>query len=88
LTFWYGLGFDDISNMPMAAIMAYLQELPARQAELKLTLTETEMMPNMKPNARQQALKEWMRTAELQSAARPASPGILKLMGIGVRHVQ
>lgn len=74
--------------MPIAAIQKYLKDLPARQAELKLLLSETESLPNMKPSAREGLLKEWMRTADLQPVVRKATPGVLKLMGIGVRHVQ
>lgn len=71
----------------MAAIQIYLKELPARQAELKLILTEVESIPNMKKSDREGLIKEWMKTADIQPAARKATPGILKLMGIGVRHV-
>jgi hypothetical protein len=71
----------------MAAIDAYLKELPARQAELKLTLAEVESLPNMKQKDRESMLKKWMSVADVKPAAHKATPGILKLMGIGVRHV-
>lgn len=74
--------------MPMNAIQAYLQELPARQAELKLMLAETESVPNMKPEARKSLLNEWMRIAGVKPAVRKGVPAILKLLGIGVKHVQ
>lgn len=87
MTFWYGLGFADISNMPMAAIQAYLINLPVRQAELKLLMAEVESIPNMKKQDRESLLKDWMQTARVKPAVRKATPGILKLLGIGVHHV-
>jgi hypothetical protein len=88
MTFWYGLGFADISDMPMTAFTAYVQHLPARQAEMKLILSEVESLPNMKPSARASLMREWMKAAEIEPTVRKATPGILKLLGIGVRHVQ
>lgn len=73
--------------MPLASIQVYLKELPARQAELKLVMAEVESLPNMKKSDREHMLKSWARAAGIKPAARKATPGILKLMGIGVRHV-
>lgn len=89
MSFWYGLGFDDISNMPFAAIEAYLQRLPARQAELRLMVADAASIPHMKPEARRSVMRAWERIAEEfgGATARPASAGRLKLMGIGVRYV-
>lgn len=88
MTFWYGLGFADLSEMPITAIQAYMQDLPARQAEMKLMLYEVESMPNMKKHDQENRLKNWLRSAGIASStARKATPGILKMMGIGVRHV-
>ena len=72
----------------MNAIQEYLNQLPARQAELKLLLSEAESIPNMKPKARESLLKEWMNTAGLKPVVQKATPAVLKLMGIGVHHVQ
>jgi mannitol/fructose-specific phosphotransferase system IIA component len=75
--------------MPLAAISAYLERLPARQAELKLLLSDAVSIPHMKENHREAAQSAWMRAAmiEADNSIKPASPARLKLMGIGVRHV-
>lgn len=88
MSFWYGLPFGDISAMPLAAIQEYIKQLPARQAELKLTMAEVESLPNMKQRDRERMLKSWTRAAGIKPKARKATPGILKMMGIGVRHVK
>jgi hypothetical protein len=76
--------------MPIASITAYLERLPARQAELKLLLSDTVSIPHMKENARKQTLSGWMRVAQVfySENARPASAARLRLMGIGVGHVR
>lgn len=75
--------------MPIAAINAYLERLPARQAELKLVMSDAVSTPHMKERDRAATLKGWMRAAKIDADAnvKPASPARLKLMGIGVRHV-
>ena len=78
-----------MADMPFAAIDAYLKRLPARQAELKLLLADAVSIPHMKENHRREAQNAWMRTAMVNGGneAKPASPAILKMMGIGVRYV-
>jgi hypothetical protein len=77
--------------MPISAIEAYLDRLPARMAEMKLSHADAVSVPHMKEQARKQATNEWMRTANLHTApraAKRASPARLKLMGIGFRNVK
>jgi hypothetical protein len=90
LSFWYGLGFEDLANMPFASMEAYSSQLPARLAELKLLLAETTTIPHAKEGDRKSALAAWRREANMKSQRRtkPASPAILKMMGIGVRYVK
>jgi len=87
LSFWYGIGFGDAAEMPMAAMEAYLERIPARQAELKLALADAVSLPHMKKNDRERSVREWERAANVDSeqTARVAPRGLLKLMGIGVR---
>jgi hypothetical protein len=89
LSFWYGLSFEAAANMPFAAIESYLERLPARQAEMKLLLADVVSVPHMKEHNRRSALNQWMRNAKARAqAVRPATPGVLKLMGIGVNYEQ
>lgn len=76
--------------MPQTAISAYLERLPARQAEVKLMLSDAVSYPHMKKGDRQTAMRQWMKKARSRSDAsvRPASPGVLKLLGIGVGYVE
>ena len=75
--------------MPLAAINAYLDRLPARQAELKLLLSDAVSIPHMKENHRREAQSAWMRAARISmESAQTASPARLKMMGIGVRYVE
>jgi hypothetical protein len=75
--------------MPITAIQAYLERLPARLAETKLIFSEAVSLPHLKEDDRTEMLDTWKREANLQEAeAEIASPAVLRLMGIGViRHV-
>lgn len=75
--------------MPFAAIEAYLNKLEARKTELKLMMADVEMLPNMKKSDRDTMLNGWMKLLSIHSPSKtkPASPGRLRLMGIGVKHV-
>jgi len=74
--------------MPLASIQHYMEELPARQAEWKLTLAEVESLPNMKQRDREKLLKQWTRTAGIKPKAKKVSPAMLKLAGIGLHYVK
>ncbi len=87
MTFWYGLGFDEIARMPTAAIWAYLERLPGLQAEARLQDIEAAMMPHVKDRDRKSTFKrleqEMLRTRTIERH-RP-SKAQLALMGIGYR---
>ena len=74
--------------MPIAAINAYIGKLEARKTEVKLMMADVVSLPNMKKNDRVSLVNSWMRLLNVTSPTKvkPASPGILKMMGIGVRH--
>lgn len=74
--------------MPMAAMTAYLERIPARQAEWKLMAAEAVSLPHMQQSAGRALTNSWMKEAQVfmpRTSVRVASPGRLKLMGIGVR---
>lgn len=73
--------------MPIAAITAYLDFIPAVLAERRLIAADGASVPHMK-DARK-VVRGWERTAYGELAAKKkATPGMLKLAGIGVRHVK
>lgn len=77
--------------MPMAAIAVYLDHLPARLAEMKLSVADAASIPHMKESARRSTQKAWMREIEALSGrtmSQVVAPARLKLAGIGVRFVQ
>jgi hypothetical protein len=83
------VGFDDVSMMPMSAIQAYLEKLPARLAEAKLVMSEAVSLPHLKEEDRRDLLETWREQADLRDVeAEIASPAVLKLMGIGVVNVR
>lgn len=90
MTFWYGMSFEEVGEMPMASIEAYLERLPARFAEMKLVFADVVSLPHMKDHQRSERLREWMREVEMfnPTMTKPASPARLRMMGVGVRYVQ
>jgi hypothetical protein len=88
LSFWYGLSFQDIASMPISGIEAYTKMLEVRKTEVKLMMADVVSLPNMKKNDRVSLVNGWMKLLNItsQAQAKPASPGRLKLMGIGVKH--
>lgn len=75
--------------MPIAAIGAYVERLPARIAELKMAMAEAGSIPHMKKGDRETTLRDWRRTIEQVSVERAlvATPARLRLMGIGVKRI-
>lgn len=81
----YGLSFADLSDMPLAAIAAYIECIPAALAERRLIAADGASVPHLKQP--RQALMSWQKIAYGEAArARKATPGELMLMGIGVRR--
>lgn len=82
----YGLSFADISTMPMSAINAYITAIPAILAMWQTVSGEGALLPWTKNPS--QILERWNREAYgAEATAVKATPGMLKLIGIGVRHV-
>lgn len=74
--------------MPTAAIWAYLERLPALQAEARLQGIEAAMMPHVKDRDRRATFKQLERTMLSQRGPRERrtpSKAQLALMGIGYR---
>jgi hypothetical protein len=86
LSFWYHLPFSEIDSMPLAAIAAYMQELPGLLAERQLQMLTATLMPYNKPAQRKRDLRQLQRLAlgddEPQRVA--ASPGMLAMIGIAI----
>ena len=81
----YGLSWSDINVMPLSAINAYLERISAVLAEQKLVYGEAAMAPHTK-NPRE-TLKRWVEEAYGENIQKTiATPGMLKLIGIGVVH--
>jgi hypothetical protein len=81
----YGLSFDDLSGMPLAAITAYIECIPAVLAERRLIAADGATVPHLKHP--RQALAIWTKMAYGEAArARKATPGELMLMGIGIKR--
>lgn len=75
--------------MPMTAIEAYWERLPARMAELKLVMSEAVSVPYMERGDRENKLEAWERAANLYTPEKVqvAPRGLLRIMGVGVRRV-
>lgn len=90
LTFWYGLGFNDIATMPISALENYINYLPAEQASYKLLLAEAHMMATGDPKTARRMLKDAQRVANEGLTGRGGimpTPSDLARMGIGMRIV-
>lgn len=89
LAFWYGLSYQDVAGMPMIAIRAYLEYLPRRLAEWRMMMAEATSLPYMREAQRREVVNGWRRQAGWPSAvARPATPEILRMLGIGFRRAR
>jgi hypothetical protein len=82
--------YSEIVNMPFATLNAYLEKIEVRKTETKLMLADVMSLPTMKKGDRVSLVNRWMKSLSVSSnleETEPASPGRLKMMGIGVRHV-
>ena len=89
LSFWYGLGWDELLHMPNWALRMYVEELPALQAQQELLNFRANSFPHLKTSDRSKMLRE----AELRGLGR--SPGKLPqgqyrsvLAGVGIGYVE
>jgi len=81
----YGLGWTDINVMPIAAIQSYIERIPRVLAVWKIVAGEGAVVPYSDKDDR--LLEIWAETAfGEQITAEVATPGMLKIMGIGVEH--
>lgn len=87
LSFWYHLGFAEISHMPLVAIRAYHQRLPSLQSELRLMLADAASIPHVTGQSRKRIIETWARIAFGAARKAPiAPPALLGMMGIGVER--
>jgi len=84
LSFWYGLGFNEIASMPSAALVSYLEQLPNMQAQLGLLIAEANSLPWKEASAQKQTLSRWARLARggRKPEAQKPTPGKLAMIGI------
>ncbi|CAK0773815.1 hypothetical protein CCP3SC15_480009 [Gammaproteobacteria bacterium] len=87
LTAVYGLSFGEIRyGMPLAAIKAYIERIPQVLAERKIIAGSGAAVPFMADP--EKTMEMWSETAYGENVARViATPGMLKMIGIGVEHV-
>lgn len=80
------MGFQDVSDTPLAALKVYLERLPGLQAELKLILASAASLPHTSQSAAQRILDGWeeQMLADLPTVPRVAPPALLAMMGIRV----
>jgi len=72
--------------MPMAAITAYMGELPGLLAEWRIVACEAALMPHYKESARRRLQREMKELAYGDDGPQriTASPRMLAMIGIGV----
>lgn len=82
------MSYEDIKNMPIAALNSYLDHLETRRIETKIMMTDVIMLPTMK--YRDPIINKWIKHLDIQEpkVSKTASPAKLKMMGIGVRYVK
>lgn len=85
MSFWYGLPFEAVATMPLTAIEAYLERLPARMAEWKMMMADPIALPHMKKRDAQKMMNNWNRAMNENAPVQPASPAALMMIGIGVK---
>lgn len=68
LSFWYGLGFNDLARMPLAAINAYHRDLPKHRSAMSIMLAEAVSFPYMDEAARKARVSEWERAAGVRES--------------------
>jgi hypothetical protein len=81
----YGLGWVDLNEMPIAAITAYMDRVPNMIALRKLIAGEGAVVPYAKDSER--TLEKWLQEFSGETDKVIATPGMLMMIGIGVKHV-
>ncbi len=72
--------------MPISAINAYLDSIPAILAEQRLVIADGATVPHLKNP--KPMLRAWERSAYGDLKKHVASPAVLAVNGIGVKHVK
>jgi hypothetical protein len=80
----YGMGWVDLNEMPMAALMIYMENVPRMLALRKVIAGEGAAMAGQPDGERM--LREWNEAFLGETEAVKATPGMLMMMGIGVKH--
>jgi hypothetical protein len=92
LTFWYGLQFSELVELPRWVIDAYVRALPRLLAAHELILSRAAVYPHLKPSAMRSVSSRLTRLAEGQRSRsgrvvpRESFEGTLAGVGIGVRR--
>lgn len=68
LTFWFGLGFEELCRLPNWVLAMYVEQLPQLLATTEVMMARTSAFPHMKKSAQQQML------SELRSRSRSRRP--------------
>jgi hypothetical protein len=89
LSYAYHLSFEEIAAMPTAAIWAYLERLPAREAETELRAIEAALLPHVKDRDRAKVIRRLERQATRDEEKPPVTKAQfaanLAMVGIGFR---
>lgn len=85
LSFWYGMSFSSVNEMPLAAIQAYLDRLPKVKADFKIELNEVVMRPHMEGKNQKSLHDSWQRSffGEKKNKVKKAKKSDLAQIGIG-----
>lgn len=92
LTYYYGIGFQDLMLMPRWMRALYMSELPKFIGRDRLRAAEAALLPHVNQDARDQTFRDMRRAAELGAPARakvlekPKFDGTLRGIGIGVKR--
>lgn len=72
--------------MPLAMITAYIDKMPQIIAERRIEAATAASLPYLEDA--KEVMESWMNEAMMEEAEpEAATPGMLKLMGMGVEHV-
>jgi len=89
LTVVYDLQPSEIwDGMPLAMVEEYINKMPQIIAERKIEAASAASFPYLKQEDQQAMMDQWMREVNVDEVEHEAAtPGMLKMMGMGVEHV-
>lgn len=85
LTFYYGLGWDEIRRMPRWLRRIYVEELPRLKAERQAAGIDISSFPHMKKQDQERMIRRLNRQIGVE--AQKATPGAIAAAGIAVKKV-